>query len=108
MYNIKTEQQMDILCEIMPKTSYKQNKHNAVSKHPVFILTNIKIITYKLLKRDIIKICNEARTPSTYIKILSSALSVALNSERRWKVSYVKVPIVGGSNLFHPTNYTSL
>jgi len=73
MYNIKTEQQMDIPCasEITPITSYKQNKHNAVSKHPVFIPTNIKSITYKLQKRDIIKICNETRTPSTYIKIIS-------------------------------------
>ena len=51
--------------EITPKTSYKQNKKNAVSKHPVF--------TLKLQKRDIIKIRNEARTPSTYIKIISSA-----------------------------------
>ena len=39
--------------EIAPKTSYKQKKHNAVSKHPVFIL--IKSMTYKLQKRDIIK-----------------------------------------------------
>jgi len=32
-------------------------------------------MTYKLQKRYVIKICNEARTPSTYITITSSALN---------------------------------
>lgn len=60
--------------EITPKTSYQQYKHDAVAKHPVLILINIKSMTYKLQKRDIINICNEARNPSTSIKIISSAL----------------------------------
>ena len=32
-------------------------------------------------------------------------VSVALNNDRPWKVRFVKDLNVGGSNLFHPTNY---
>jgi hypothetical protein len=49
----------------------------------------------------------KSELPAQHI-LFQVPLSVALNTERRWKVSYVKELSVGGSNLFHPTNCTSL